>query len=121
MAAPPSMERADVFKSECQKRTSSPPKATTRASTALRGTFLWVMIGVSRVTTSGEEENKTAVIDDVTYCSAQNTNPKGNAIMVTERTRRAFHCSCPLGHFLFCPRARPINNRAPIRKRRPAA
>src|SRR5262245_15004596 len=91
------------------------------ASTAPRGTLLWVMIGVSTVTSKGEEEYRIAVIDDATYCSAQNTSAKGNAIMVKLKTKRAFHSGLPPGQRRFCKKASPISKTAAIKKRKPAA
>src|SRR5689334_13462210 len=58
------------------------------------------MTGVSRATMSGIAEYKTAVIDEVTYCSAQNNSPYWAAIMVKLRTRMARHCLFSRGHCL---------------------
>src|SRR6185312_13290153 len=71
------------------------------ANTARRGTLRCIMAGVIIYTASGDAENQTALIEDVTYCSAQNSKTYGTAMIVTVRIRIAFHSLPSAGQRLF--------------------
>src|SRR6185312_3366588 len=75
------------------------------ANTARRGTLRCIMAGVIRETASGDAEYKIALIEEVTYCSAQNSKAYGTAMIVTVKIRSAFHSPPSVGHRLFCTNA----------------
>src|SRR5437764_8752522 len=55
-----------------------------------------------------------AVMEELTYCSPQNTSPKGMVIMVKLSTRMAFHCRSSRGHLAL--RIQPQTNNIPAAK-----
>src|SRR5579871_743528 len=120
-ATPPSTAQRFVFKSVVQKSVSSPPNATTMAKTARRGTLRCIMVGVTSETASGMAEYNTAVMEEVTCCSPQKSNPYGSAMIVRLNTKIEFHCCAPAGQRLFCTNAIPSSIAPATKKRRAAA
>ena len=91
------------------------------AKTARRGTLRCIIAGVTNATMSGMAEYKTAVMEDITYCSAQKRRPYGTAMIVKLKTKIAFHCSLPAGQRLRCINAITSSNNPAARNRRAAA
>src|SRR3954451_4981607 len=70
------------------------------AYTARRGTLRCIIIGVISETASGEAENKTALIEEVTYCSPQTSSAYGTAMMFAISIMIAFHSLASAGQGL---------------------
>src|SRR4051812_7333883 len=88
---------------------------------AARGTLRPVIHGVRRAAANGLDEYKTAVIDDVTCCSAQKIKPYGTAIMVNPRMMVAFHSRPGRGNWDCFTKAANNKSKAAIRNLAAAA